>query len=139
MFYLEVPDALETVYADEEGDTETDTETDEPKNYITIPAGVGAIGIHANQKGAFYISGFSIKNEETLSINEVEEPAEGIFVSGDKIFFGSVADAKVYDLSGRCIMTAAGASSLSLAGLGRGVYIVSADISGTVSTIKVTK
>lgn len=113
-------------------------EQSETTNYINIPAGVGAIGLHANQKGAFKIYTFSIKAEEGTAIDEVEQ-ARGYAVVGSEVFFSANADVTVYDLAGKTMLTASDVASISLAPLAKGVYIITATVNNETITLKIVK
>lgn len=135
---------LEVIAADEVNLLSDDAEEEEPEtptnDYILVPAGVGTIGLHANQKGAFNVSGFSIKPENPASIENIKLTEGGIAVIGSEIFFGSEAEAvAVYNLAGKTVMTANGVSHISLSSLSKGVYVVKATVNDEILTTKVVK
>lgn len=105
---------------------------------VTVPAGVGTIGLHANNKGAFSISAFSIEPYKSSSLNEIS--TEGTIVTDDSICFGSEAKVvTIHDLSGRTIAVYYNVSSAPLNQLPAGLYIVSAKLDDKTVNIKVAK
>lgn len=109
--------------------------------YINVPAGVGAIGLHAVNKGAMGVSEFAIKpvaDEIEVGVSDADADAL-VSVAGDKVYFAAAADVIVSDLAGRLQFSANGVEEISLSSLADGVYIVAAEISGKTIAVKVVK
>ncbi|MCM1309441.1 MAG: T9SS type A sorting domain-containing protein [Bacteroides sp.] len=141
VFYLETTSVGEVVLVAEFDDEEEgDTEEEETPAAISVPSGVGTIGMHANNKGAFNVSQFSIIEEKTSSeIEEIE--AEGnIIVTAEAVIFGAEASsAAVVDLAGKTLASGSNVTSLPLTSLAKGVYVVTATIDDKTTTIKIVK
>lgn len=122
--------------ADEAADT--DNTDDLPK--VTIPAGVGTIGLHANNKGAFSVSSFSVEKYNSTSVDDITVAKDGINLVGDMLELDREASrVNVYDLSGRVVLSRDNVQSLTLDNLKSGAYIIQATIDNRNINVKVIR
>jgi hypothetical protein len=98
-------------------------------------SGIYSFGIHADSVGSFRITKFSVAEHVDVPVpNSVSEvSAEGLirYCGGKLQLSQRMARISVYDLQGRCVLTATDCDTLSLETLTRGFYLVSADVAGT--------
>lgn len=111
----------------------------ETDNVVNVPAGVGTLGLHANNKGAFRVSKFEVKEQIGTGIESVTGDGT-LSVNGTTIDFGGIAESvAVTDLAGKTLMSESGVESIDLESLASGVYVVSARVNGKIVAVKVAK
>lgn len=118
-------------------------ETDESQSYddlvTRVPAGVGTIGLHANNKGAFNVSGFKVSYNAPTGIENVSAGNSEAFVLDGKVAFaGMASEVLVADMTGKIVLTAANVDTIDLSHLSHGVYVVRAVTGNNTVTLKVT-
>lgn len=105
-----------------------------------ITPGIRHIGLHANEPGGFLVKALTVSDNIYTGIEGVEDDENLISVKGDSVRFGAAADsAVIYDLRGVAVAGVANASSISIANLEKGIYVLSAEINGKVITKKINK
>ena len=125
-----------TLVAVNEDEAATAAEGDE--EVINVPAGLMTIGLHAYLPGSVTISRVELKEAKQTGLGLTS--AEGTMtLRGRTLLLGFTASRlAVYDLQGRCVMTAADVEgAISLEHLSAGIYTVAAERDGRRVTTKV--
>lgn len=106
-------------------------------NAIKVPAGVGTLGLHCNEK-TYEINIREFKVDGGVNTNP--GPSVGIsdiFGDGENLFGADARDITVYDLAGRAVMSADSFESLDAKRLAKGTYIVTGHVNGKRVSAKV--
>lgn len=106
-------------------------------NAIKVPAGVGTLGLHCNEK-TYEINIREFKVDGGVNTNP--GPSVGIsdiFGDGENLLGADARDITVYDLAGRAVMSADSFESLDAKRLAKGTYIVTGHVNGKRVSAKV--
>ena len=112
------------------------TLTDEQKANSSFKLGTGiSIGT-----GNYYLDNIMLKEKGTGIIQALSKVVKVIVQNGMLIFGGEEAsDVEIYDIKGAPCMTANNVSSIDIAGLSRGIYIVKVKSEGKTYVSKIVK
>ncbi|MDE6297643.1 MAG: T9SS type A sorting domain-containing protein, partial [Muribaculaceae bacterium] len=106
---------------------------------VSVPAGIGTIGFHANQYGQFHVTDFSVSKSETTGVETIEV-SNGFAISGSVVLLPeNASDVVVADIAGRIIFVADHADSIDLSAFEKGTYVISAVVDGKKAQVKVIR